>query len=188
MLREGDLTVSSPQESALIAGVYTVELTAFGDERGRFTEVFRKEWFPQRDWGRLQWSRSESRQGVLRGLHYHRAQVDYWHCAAGRLRVGLVDVRRSSPTRGNRQLLDLDQERLSAVYVPVGVAHGFYALTDAMLLYLVDNYYDGSDELGVAWDDPALGLDWALPAAPVLSDRDRRNPLLAEVPEERLPG
>jgi dTDP-4-dehydrorhamnose 3,5-epimerase len=124
---------------------------------------------------------------VLRGLHYHHRQVDYWHCAAGCLRVGLVDLRPASPTRGRAQVVELGQERLSAVFIPVGVAHGFYAVTDAMLFYLVDNYYDGTDELGVAWDDPALGLDWGLEGAPVLSERDRRNLRLAEIPADRLP-
>ena len=69
--------------STAIEGVYIAELQSHGDERGRFTEVYRKEWFPQRSWDALQWSRSESQQGVLRGLHYHHRQVDYWHCGLG---------------------------------------------------------------------------------------------------------
>lgn len=175
------------RESEVIAGVQIAELETHGDPRGRFTEVFRKEWFPQRSWERLQWSRSESQAGVLRGLHFHCRQVDYWHCAVGRLRAGLVDLRQSSPTRGWSQVVELDQERLCALSIPVGVAHGFYAVTDAMLLYLVDNYYDGTDERGVAWDDPALGLDWSLESEPILSERDQGNPLLADIPTDQLP-
>ena len=175
------------RKSELIDGVLLVELVSHGDDRGRFTEVFRKEWFPQRSWERLQWSRSESQAGVLRGLHYHHQQVDYWHCAAGRMRAGLVDLRLDSPTRGNAQVVDLDQQSLSALFIPVGVAHGFYTVTDAMLFYLVDNYYDGADELGVAWNDPALGIDWGLDGEPILSGRDEQNPPLSEIPAAALP-
>lgn len=175
------------RESEQIQGVYFVELEAHGDDRGRFAEIFRKEWFPQRDWSRLQWSRSESRAGVLRGLHYHRRQVDYWHCAFGQIRVGLADLRITSPSRGQGQVIEWDPEELTAIFIPIGVAHGFYAITDSMLFYLVDNYYDGSDELGVAWNDPALGLDWRIRGEPILSRRDRQNPLLASIPTAELP-
>ena len=82
-------------EFSAIPGVLLVELRPFADERGRFTETFRKEWFPQRAWSNVQSNRSDSRAGVLRGLHYHFHQVDYWYLAAGRIRVGLADLRRS---------------------------------------------------------------------------------------------
>jgi dTDP-4-dehydrorhamnose 3,5-epimerase len=175
------------RESETISGVHVAALQAHGDERGRFTEVFRKEWFPQRSWNELQWSRSESQAGVLRGLHYHHRQVDYWHCAVGRMRVGLADLRRSSPTRGRVQVVELGQDELCALFIPAGVAHGFYALTDVMLFYLVDNYYDGTDEQGVAWNDPELGLDWGITGTPILSGRDGSNPLLAGIPAAELP-
>ncbi|MEW6751733.1 MAG: dTDP-4-dehydrorhamnose 3,5-epimerase [Candidatus Latescibacterota bacterium] len=170
-----------------VGGVLLVEPVAYGDDRGRFAEVFRKEWFPERTWDRVQWSRSESQAGVLRGLHYHHRQVDYWHCAQGRMRVGLADLRRSSPTRGHAQTLELTGEGLTGLYIPAGVAHGFYAVSRVVLFYLVDNYYDGTDENGVAWDDPEIGLDWGLPGAPIVSGRDRGNPPLAAVPPESLP-
>ena len=176
-----------PQETQEIAGVYLVDLEAHGDERGRFMELFRKEWFPQRSWEKLQWSRSESKAGVLRGLHYHHRQIDYWHCVVGRLRVGLVDLRSSSLTRSNKLVIDLDQERPRGLFIPSGVAHGFFAQTDAILNYLVDNYYDGNDELGVAWDDPDIALSWDLPAPPILSPRDGGNSKLSEIPEGDLP-
>jgi dTDP-4-dehydrorhamnose 3,5-epimerase len=179
--------VARLRESEQIQGVILAGLQVFGDQRGRFAETFRKEWFPQRSWERMQVNRSESRAGVLRGLHYHHRQVDYWHCVSGRLRVGLCDLRPASPTRGRSQLIELGQEPLQGLYIPCGVAHGFAALTDAVLFYVVDNYYDGADELGVAWNDPALGLDWGLAAPPLLSARDQRNPLLADIPPEQLP-
>ena len=173
--------------SAAIEGVYVAALQSHGDERGRFTEVYRQEWFPQH-WDALQWNRSDSQQGVLRGLHYHHHQIDYWHCGMGALRVGLLDLRRSSPTRGQGQVLELGQELLQGVFIPAGVAHGFYAVTDAMLFYLVDAYYDGTDEWGVAWDDPDGGLDWGIEGTPILSPRDRANPRLRDIPVEDLPG
>jgi len=175
------------KESAQIQGVAVAELQVFGDQRGRFAETFRKEWFPQRSWERMQVNRSESQAGVLRGLHYHRHQVDYWHCVSGRIRVGLCDLRPSSPTQGRSQLIELGQEALHGLYIPCGVAHGFAALSEVVLFYVVDNYYDGADELGVAWNDPALGLDWKLGALPVLSARDQRNPLLKDIPPDQLP-
>lgn len=174
------------QPSAQIRGVARVRLTPFQDERGRFVETFRKEWFPERGWTDVQTNRSDSRRGVLRGLHYHLRQIDYWIPAQGRLRVGLYDLRRGSPTRGRAEVLELDAADPCGLFVPVGVAHGFLALTDATLNYIVDAYYDATDELGVAWNDPVMGIDWGT-EDPVLSPRDRGNPLLAAIPEDALP-
>ena len=174
-------------ESRLIQGVKFVELQAFADERGRFLETFRKEWFPERSWDVIQGNHSDSRRGVLRGLHYHLHQVDYWYPLAGTIRIGLVDLRRSSPTRGAVEVRDIGDEFRAGVFVPVGVAHGFLALTDATLTYLVDNYYDASDEYGVTWDDPDIALRWGVDA-PILSPRDRENPRLKDIPPDRLPA
>ena len=169
-----------------IFDVRTVEFRVFADERGQFMETFRKEWFPERTWQVIQSNRSHSAAGVLRGLHYHHHQVDYWQVLGGSIRVGLADLRPWSPTYRATHVLNLDATTPLGLYIPVGVAHGFYALTDATLLYLVDNYYTGSDELGVAWNDPTLGVPWEVDA-PLLSERDAKNPLLAEIPTELLP-
>lgn len=174
-------------ESPLIRGVFTVDLVRRADARGWFAETFRKEWFPQRSWEKMQCNRSESRAGVLRGLHYHHRQVDYWHCVAGHIRAGLCDLRCSSPTRGQKQVIDLDQDHLLGLFIPSGVAHGFLAIAAVTLFYVVDNYYDGADELGVAWDDPQIALPWGLKGAPILSERDARNPLLRDLPPAQLP-
>lgn len=101
-------------ESGLIHGVINVQLQPYGDERGRFTEFFRREWFPQRDWRHVQSNRSDSRAGVLRGLHYHFNQVDYWYVISGRLRVGLADLRRSSPTFRCTETFDLTPPKIAA--------------------------------------------------------------------------
>jgi len=169
-----------------IVGVKLVRLKAWTDERGRFMEVFRKEWFPERSWEVFQTNYSQNRAGVLRGLHYHRRQVDYWFVAAGTIRVGLADLRPASPTHGNSLAFEMGEHSPCGVFIPMGVAHGFVALTDAILTYVVDNYYDGNDELGVAWNDPALGVQWGV-IDPVLSPRDRNNRLWKDIPPEQLP-
>lgn len=173
-------------ESTKIQGVKFAHLRAFGDERGRFMETFRKGWFPERTWEIVQTNRSDSKAGVLRGLHYHFRQVDYWYCAAGILRVGLADLRRSSPTYCASQVIEIGESNQVGVFIPCGVAHGFYAVTDVTLTYMVDNYYDGGDELGVAWDDRSLAVPWGVDA-PILSGRDQKNPLLQDIPEHLRP-
>ena len=175
------------EPSDVIRDVLTVRLRALGDDRGRFIETFRKEWFPQREWGRVQANASYSKAGVLRGLHYHLHQVDYWFLVSGRSRVGLCDLRASSPTRLATLTVDLDGREPVGLYIPIGVAHGFVSLTDIALTYLVDDYYDSTDERGVSWSDPDIGLDWGMDS-PEMSDRDRANPRLTDIPAGDLPG
>jgi dTDP-4-dehydrorhamnose 3,5-epimerase len=182
------MTKGSPAvASAVIDGLYTVPLRAFEDERGRFMETFRVEWFPQVDWTRVQGNRSDSRAGVLRGLHYHFHQVDYWYVTRGLIRVGLVDLRPSSPTFMASLTMDMSEHSGFGLFIPSGVAHGFAAIEDCTLTYTVNNYYgDGSDERGVAWDDPQFALDWGLDN-PVLSPRDQQNRRYDDIPEDERP-
>lgn len=172
--------------SAAIHGVKFTRLRAFGDARGRFMETFRKEWFPERDWEIIQTNRSDSIAGVLRGLHYHFKQVDYWYVPKGRVRVGLADLRQGSPTQGASEVVEIGDDNQMGIFVPTGVAHGFYALTNVTLTYLVDNYYDGADEMGVAWNDPTLAVPWGV-TAPLLSARDETNPAYGDIPAEKMP-
>jgi dTDP-4-dehydrorhamnose 3,5-epimerase len=174
------------QESPNIAGVKLVNIRVFADERGQFMESFRLEWFPDTDWSKIQSNRSDSKAGVLRGLHYHFEQVDYWYVSAGCIRAGLVDLRPNSPTYRKAETIDIDANEPKGLFIPVGVAHGFYALTDCTLTYIVNNYYNGKDEFGVAWNDPALGLEWGIDE-PVLSPRDLENPSLHDIPMLSLP-
>lgn len=170
-----------------IDGAQIARLRAFEDERGRFMETFRREWFPQRSWEKMQINRSESRVDVLRGLHYHHHQVDYWHVPQGRLQAALVDIRKDSPTYLNSFVVEMGEQNEIGLFIPVGVAHGFIAITDVMLIYTVDNYfYGGADEQGVAWNDPAFNLDWGI-STPILSERDSNNPLLKDIAKEELP-
>lgn len=174
------------RESEQIKGVFVVELNAHADERGRFMETFRKEWFPQREWSSIQNNRSDSRADVLRGLHYHFKQVDYWYVMNGRIRAGLLDIRPDSPTFRASQTVEMGEENNLGLFIPIGVAHGFLALSEVTLTYVVDNYYDSSDEYGVAWNDPEVALPWGA-NQPLISDRDARNPRLSEIPQEALP-
>jgi dTDP-4-dehydrorhamnose 3,5-epimerase len=98
----------------------------------------------------------------------------------------LHDLREGSPTEGATQLLELSEDNCRGVFIPPGVAHGFAALTDLTLTYLVDSYYNPADELGVAWDDPEIAADWGV-SDPILSMRDRANPLRVHLNPERRP-
>ena len=175
----------SINESEVVAGVVVVDPDVHGDERGRFVESYRRSWFPA---GRemVQGNRSEKQAGALVGLHYHLHQADYWYVTRGRARVVLHDLREGSPTDGATLVLDIGDGAERGVFIPPGVAHGFAALTDLTLTYLVDGYYNAADELGLAWDDPDVHADWGV-SDPILSERDRTNPGRAGIPAGRRP-
>jgi dTDP-4-dehydrorhamnose 3,5-epimerase len=158
----------------VIHGVVVRDLVAHVDERGRFIETYRREWVPG---GRemVQSNRGDRQAGCVVGLHFHRKQADWWYVVDGVARVVLHDLRVGSPTEAETMSFDLAGEEPRGVYIPPGVAHGFASLTDLTLTYLVDGYYDPADELGVAWDDPAIAADWGQ-TAPVLSARDHALP------------
>ena len=173
-------------DSCDIEGVLLIRLQVHGDERGRFIETFRKEWVPDAP-PMVQGNRSDSQAGTLRGLHYHLHQADYWYVPKGTLLVALYDLRTSSPTQGTSLGFEIGDDNQTGVYIPPGVAHGFQAVTDVTLTYLVDRYYDPDDENGLAWDDPNVKIDWPH-ADPIQSDRDKQNPTLDQIPAERLPA
>jgi dTDP-4-dehydrorhamnose 3,5-epimerase len=179
--------------SDVIDGVVVVQPDIHGDERGIFIETYRRQWFPG---GRemIQGNRGDRKQGAVVGLHYHLHQADFWYVPYGQARVVLHDLRVGGSTEGKTLTIDLGSPPGTAgvdhdhrgVYIPPGVAHGFAALTDMTITYLVDGYYNPADELGVAWDDPEVGADWGL-TDPVLSARDQANPRRADLPEGRRP-
>ena len=115
-------------ESERIRGVYVVSLRAFADSRGYFFESFRQSWLPGMP-PMVQGNVSFSKAGVLRGMHYHLRQADFWLAPSGHVRAALYDLRASSPTRGASQLLQLGEAHPFGVYIPPGVAHGFYTLS-----------------------------------------------------------
>lgn len=173
--------------SDVIDDVFVVTPDIHGDERGIFIETYRRQWFAA---GRemIQGNRGDRKAGAIVGLHYHLHQSDYWYVPYGRARVVLHDLRKGSSTDGATLTIDLGSEPGTAavehdhrgVYIPPGVAHGFGALSDMTITYLVDGYYNPADELGVAWDDPAVGADWGI-AEPILSGRDKANPRRSEI-------
>lgn len=181
-------------DRATLAGVHWGRLSAHGDERGSFTELWRASWFDPLDAqaaGRpdarfVQANRSRSAAGVLRGLHFHRRQLDYWIVSSGRAFVALVDVR---PMLDGRDRPAVETRELGpdeTVSIPTGIAHGFLALEPLELVYVVTNEYDGGDELGFAWDDPRAAVPWPAVAGtpdgrPILSGRDRSNPPLVDL-------
>jgi dTDP-4-dehydrorhamnose 3,5-epimerase len=172
-------------ESELIAGVHVVEPVVHGDDRGMFVETYRREWIPgAREM--IQSNRGDRRAGAVVGLHYHLHQADYWYVPFGTARVVLHDLRVGGPTDGATLTLDISGDNHLGVYIPPGVAHGFGALTDMVITYLVDGYYNPADELGVAWDDAAIGADWGVTDA-VLSGRDMANPLRADIAPADMP-
>ena len=128
----------------------------------------------------IQGNRTEKQAGAIVGLHYHLHQADYWYVLRGRARVVLHDLRTGSPTDGATLAIDLDGAFDRGVFIPPGVAHGFASLSDLLMWYLVDGYYNPADELGVAWDDPDVGAQWGV-TDPVLSDRDRANPRRVDI-------
>jgi dTDP-4-dehydrorhamnose 3,5-epimerase len=172
-------------ESDVIAGVYVVEPEIHGDQRGLFIETYRRQWFPH---GRemVQANRANRQQGAVVGLHYHLHQADYWYVPFGTAKVVLHDLRDGGPTDGATLCLDLSGDNHVGVFIPPGVAHGFAAVTDMTITYLVDGYYNPADELGLAWNDPAVKADWGV-TDPILSQRDQSNPGRDDLPAGRRP-
>ncbi len=178
-----------------IPGVAWGSVVRHRDSRGSFRELWRAGDVGPLDAERtgragaafVQANLSTSEPGVLRGLHFHRRQLDHWVVASGRAVVALVDVRRLVAGTAERPLVEVRELPVDgSVTIPVGVAHGFLALEPLELAYFVTNTYDGTDELGFAWDDPLADVRWPDVAAtpdgrPILSDRDRTNPSLPEL-------
>ena len=134
----------------------------------------------------MQDNHSRSSRGVVRGIHFSvgAGQAKLVRCARGSILDVLVDLRRGSPTFGEWEAYELDDEQLRQVYAPVGFGHGFCVTSEvADVVYKCSTYYDGAIERGIAYDDPAVGIEWPQIELSV-SERDRRAPRLAEVADE----
>ena len=177
--------MAAVEPSAAIAGVVIVTPVVHGDARGVFVESYRREWFPD-GLEMVQGNRSDKAAGAVVGLHFHRHQSDYWYVPRGRARVVLHDLRCGSPTEAATLTVDIGEDDPRGVRIPPGVAHGFAALSDMTITYLVDGYFNPDDELGVAWDDPAIGAAWGV-SNPTLSARDQANPRRADLPDRLRP-
>jgi dTDP-4-dehydrorhamnose 3,5-epimerase len=166
--------------------VLVARLTAHSDSRGAFMELWRHSWTgelaasgPVERTGMRQANLSRSRAGVIRGMHFHARQSDLWVVAEGAALAVVADLRQLEA--GEKPNVETHELGVGGVlFIPEGVAHGFYARSDMALVYLVTNEYDGSDEHGFAWDDPDAAIPW--PTREVtLSTRDAANPPLRDV-------
>ncbi len=171
-----------------ISGPILLEPRVFADGRGFFFESFRRDAYRAAgiDDDFIQDNHSRSMQGTIRALHFQTdpGQAKLVRVARGRAWDVVVDIRRSSPTFGQWESFELDDESHLQLYVPIGFAHGFCALTDVVdFVYKVGSYYDPATERGIAWDDPDLAIPWPTDD-PIVSERDRQNATLARIKED----
>jgi dTDP-4-dehydrorhamnose 3,5-epimerase len=170
-----------------LEGTVLLEPTVHADARGFFLETFRRDVWAEHgvDIDFAQHNHSRSTRGTLRGLHFQTepGQAKLVRCARGRIFDVAVDLRRDSSTYGRWEGQLLDDEAHRQLYIPVGFAHGFLVLSDvADVAYLCSSAYDPATEAGIAWDDPEVGVEWPI-SDPLVSERDRGAPTLAEVAE-----
>ena len=170
-----------------IEGVFLVKPRVFGDARGYFVETWKQADFDEHV-GKvtfIQDNESKSSRGVLRGLHYQKgewSQAKLVRVIKGRVLDVAVDIRKDSPTFGKHVIAELSEENKLQLFIPRGFAHGFLVLSDeAIFTYKVDNVYAPQAEAGIRWNDPALGIDWPIDPAEVLtSEKDLKQPLLKD--------
>ncbi|CAN5853195.1 dTDP-4-dehydrorhamnose 3,5-epimerase [soil metagenome] len=165
-----------------IPGVMRRSIAFHPDDRGSFGELWRASWTTALGDPMRQANLSRSAARVLRGLHYHRRQADLWIVVDGHPFIALVDVRPALRGEDEPVVETMDAGPGDALYLPEGVAHGFYARDPVTLVYLVTSEYDGSDELGFTWDDPSAAVPWP-DREPILSARDAEAPTLARLLE-----
>lgn len=167
-------------------GVLLLEPTVHGDARGFFMESYHEEQMQALGVSTafVQDNHSLSQAtGTLRGLHYQlapKAQTKLVRVLAGAIYDVVVDLREGSPSFGQWAGFILSAHNFRQLLVPRGFAHGFCTLVpNTEVFYKVDNYYSPDHDRGILWNDPALGIDWPI-TKPVLSDKDRLHPLLAD--------
>jgi len=171
-----------------IEDVVIIDPQVHGDERGYFVETFRQdklEDFLGFKVNFCQDNESKSSRGVLRGLHYQlapAAQTKLVRVIQGAVVDVAVDIRKGSPTFGHYVAVELTAENKRQLFVPRGFAHAFVVLEDdTVFAYKVDNYYSPENDRGVAFDDPAIGIQWPIEISGLkLSDKDTKQPSLKD--------
>ena len=165
-----------------IEGCFELQPIVRSDSRGQFVKTFHADYFRshnlETDWREQYYS--VSRKGVLRGMHFQRpphAHSKLVYCTSGTVLDVVVDLRVGSPTYGNHVSLEISSSATNVLYVPEGLAHGFYALSDATVVYNVSTVYSPDHDDGVLWS--SIGMDWP-DAAPNLSERDMKFSALAD--------
>ena len=171
-------------------GALLLEYQPHRDERGAFCEMYRQEQLDEAA-GQpvrfIQDNEAVSKIGVVRGLHYQKppfAQSKLVRVVQGAVLDVIIDIRHGSPTFGQHLLTKLSADKPQQLFVPRGFAHGYLTLSpQALLQYKVDNYYSPADDCGIYYADPALAIDWLLPAEQLLlSAKDRQLSLLSNLP------
>lgn len=179
-------------EKLSIPDVILVKPKAFGDNRGFFMETYKKSDFLAVgiDDDFIQDNHSKSAKGVLRGLHYQvnpSAQAKLARCINGEILDVAVDIRKGSPTFGKWVGQILSAENKFMLYIPAGFAHGFVVLSDeAELIYKVNSEYSPADDRGIFWNDPDIKVDWGIDFEPIISDKDKKQPLFKDLKYEDL--
>ena len=172
-----------------IPDVKIIEPPKFGDDRGFFSEVFNRKTLREAgiEFDPVQDNHSLSASvGTIRGLHFQgppSAQAKLVRAARGAILDVAVDIRKGSPTYGRHVAIELSAANWRQLLVPKGFAHGFCTLEpDTEVLYKVDAYYNPAVDFGIAWNDPALGIDWGVDLSSVtLSDKDKKHPCLSDI-------
>lgn len=177
--------------TAKILGVQIIEPAVHGDDRGFFMESYSRDRYAEAGLPRdfVQDNLSLSSKGILRGLHLQHPHDQGKLCFVleGEVFDVAVDVRLGSPTFGRWEGFILSSKNKRQLYVPPGFAHGFCVLSErALFSYKCTDFYSAPSELGIAWDDADIGIEWPI-QSPRLSAKDRLNPSLRDVPAERLP-
>ncbi len=172
-----------------LEGLVLVEPVVHRDERGFFAETFRLDLALNLGVGAelVQDNQSRSRHGVLRGMHFQIGSgvAKLVRCARGTIFDVAVDVRRASPTYGQWEGFQLDDENMHQLYVPVGFAHGFFVLSEvADVAYRQSAYHDPALERSLSYADPDIAIEWPAEPQPLVSARDAAAPRLREIEHE----
>ncbi|MCB9789526.1 dTDP-4-dehydrorhamnose 3,5-epimerase [Candidatus Nomurabacteria bacterium] len=174
-----------------LQGVYLITPNVFGDNRGFFMETYNQKLFEDAglNLNFIQDNHSRSAKGTLRGIHYQLppfAQDKLVRVTQGAVIDVAVDLRMSSDTFGKHVAVELSEDNKQMLLVPKGFGHAFIALTDTVdFQYKVTAPYAPDHDRGIAWDDPALGIDWGV-KEPILSEKDTKHRRLSDVPKAEL--
>ena len=170
-----------------IEGLVLIQPKVISDDRGFFFETYRRDEYAELgvDADFVQDNHSRSVRGTIRALHFQiTGQAKLIRTARGAIYDVAVDLRRGSPTYGQYEAFELSDENAHQIFIPIGFAHGFCVTSEqADVVYKVSSYYNPETERGIAWDDPDIGIPWPADEA-LVSDRDRKNPRLAESADE----
>lgn len=169
-----------------IKGLYIIDTTVFGDERGYFTETYNKSEFDEVGlrYDFVQDNQSRSKKGVLRGLHFQRnhQQAKLVRVTEGKVFDVAVDLRDGSETYGKWVGVILTDENKRQFMIPRGFAHGFLVLSDyATFCYKCDDFYHPEDEGGIMWNDPDIGIEWPECEEKTFSEKDKKYPLIKDI-------